>query len=130
MFNRSAPECSLLFLFLKRRSQSVTPHSCQVPKNRVSFFALLDRILKFDLHIITLFAGFQELFSILTGNFKRSLKEFLHILHKLLLALHQLLCQGHACMRRIGTLVHALADGLDPHITPVHQYLGYLCAVV
>ena len=40
-FNRSAPECSLLSSFPKQCSQSVTPHSCQVPESRVSFIALL-----------------------------------------------------------------------------------------
>ena len=38
-FNRSAPECSLLSPSLHQRSQSVTPNSCQVSENRVSFFA-------------------------------------------------------------------------------------------
>ena len=66
-FDRSAPECSLLSLFLKKRSQSVTPHSCQVPKDRVSFTAFK----KFVFNLSTLYLGFQAL-----------LKLFLKLFHK------------------------------------------------
>ena len=66
-FDRSAPECSLLSLFLKKRSQSVTPHSCQVPKNRVSFIAFL----KIFLYLSTLFSRFQAFFLLFFGTWAR-----------------------------------------------------------
>ena len=61
-FAQSAPECSLLFLSLKQRSQSVTPYSCQVSTNRVSFFAFSLLSLKRCSYVSTCFFSLQDIF--------------------------------------------------------------------